>query len=173
MIRGIYEWGDGWDVPKFADKAACQAWVDEHRLDSTNPDYPHLHHVITLCVTWPQVAAMVLQPAEWDSCDECRRRHLPALDGGTCTVPRAPAATRFPPDSAVIRAAAWRLALPFHTRVPVPRATTTTARYLFHHMRSCIYVKYRAGRLRVFAPFANRDYTNTVCCDARVLLGMI
>lgn len=34
------------------------------------------------------------------------------------------------------------------------------ARYLFHHMRCGILVVIRNKRLVVFAPFANKDYTN-------------
>lgn len=33
-------------------------------------------------------------------------------------------------------------------------------RYLFHHMRCGILVVIRNKRLVVFAPFANKDYTN-------------
>jgi hypothetical protein len=54
-----------------------------------------------------------------------------------------------------------RLQLPFHQRVPVPQATVNTMRYLFFHMRASIYVQIRGGELQAFAPFANRDYTNT------------
>ena len=47
-----------------------------------------------------------------------------------------------------------RLALPVH-RVLSPDSTEATLRYLWHHMRSGVYVLIRAGRLAMFAPFVN------------------
>ena len=40
-------------------------------------------------------------------------------------------------------------------------STRNTLRYLFTHMRSGIYVMIRHGKVRMFAPFVNREYKNT------------
>lgn len=181
---GIHAWRPDFAVRTFGTKEECAAYVDSIRERGTNPDFPHLRHVISTAVTWRQVNDWLLVPAARDTCALCRKKNDSGGVGekeaeGTAAaavckalpaIPKSLVVNRFAAAGPVLEAIATRLALPFHTAIPVPAATRLTAQYLFHHMRSAIYVKIRDGALRMFVPFANKNYKNNVRgrreCDA-------
>lgn len=187
MPRGIYAIEDE-EAPwlrerlVFTSKAECTAWMEAHVEDKThpsNPTNPHLEHIFTFLTSWDEIERFLLPKI-----DEYDRRfpvrvapdisasnvfataaaaaaaaaagELPAASGGGGSPPSAPAAT----VAGVVAALRARLDLPMHARMN-RQSTRNTLSYLFHHMRCGIYVMIRAGQLRMFVPFVNKDYTNT------------
>ena len=157
-----------------------------HASDSTNPDFPHLTHVVPTAVTWRQLVDWSLLPAIRDDCrasaatratdaSRCDGSHSepsikrqnagskdvagPALSK---SLPRPLALNRFAGCAAVLDPIHRSLRLPFHQHIPVPTAVVHTARYLFHHVRAAIYVRIRGNKLTHFLPFVNKDYRNNV-----------
>jgi hypothetical protein len=61
--------------------------------------------------------------------------------------------------SAVFERIFSRLELPIH-RMMSYQSTVNTLKYLFFHMRCGILVSIRKGKIVLFAPFVNKDYTN-------------
>ena len=64
-IRGMYTHdeeapGSGFEngIPSFGGenaKADAVAWIERHRHRGSNPEYPHLRHVISHLVDWDQI----------------------------------------------------------------------------------------------------------------------
>jgi len=159
-VRGIYAAEDEADpefreVQTFETKTGCKEWYAFHRR-RTNPDYESGDHIYTTACDWGQVCRLLLRPLA------ALRARFPAR------VPRPlPAGNRFAASRPVLVGLRSRLRLPVH-EAATDESTTNTLRYLFFHMRCGIFVAIRAGAVRMFVPFVNKDYSNNWGADFRL-----
>lgn len=148
-------------VPRFKDKEEGHKWTLDYVLNhgGSNPDYPHLRQSCTTLITWEQIEKHLLPNIE-----KARKEPSKAL--------KVPKEYGLKPDDnsrniyersttkSVMDGINFRLDLPFHQSL-TPESVNNTLKYLFEHMKCGIYVMIRNGKLRIFCPFANRDYRNT------------
>ena len=151
-LRGIYAASDEEDeefrqVQTFETKTACGEWYSLQRR-RTNPKYKHCDQIYTTVCDWEQACDLILKPLGR------LRRTSPARPPAPL-----PASSRFAGSKAMLVGLRSRLRLPVH-EAPTDESTVNTLRYLFFHMRCGIFVALRRGRVAMFVPFVNKDYTN-------------
>jgi hypothetical protein len=158
-LRVVREFPNG--VPRFESKDECLQFMREYVKNhgGSNPEFPHLRHIFTTLITWDQIERILLPEID-------KARNEPSSS------PRIPLSYGVEPDDTssnifersdaknVVDAINFRLDQPFH-KCTTPVSVMNTLTYLFFHMKCGIYVMIRNGKLRIFCPFANRDYQNT------------
>ncbi|CAM9647333.1 unnamed protein product, partial [Hapterophycus canaliculatus] len=158
------------DGMRFDTKEDCKRFVREHCREGSNPDYPWMQQIFTTLVTWRQLE-QYLFPRLRDIWKTAPFRKASPLDPDrNVFLRKAEASGEWPLQGEVLTGVRKRLDLPFHgggadgsgrqQGFMSCASTENTLRYLFHHMRCGILVVIRDKRLAVFAPFANKDYTN-------------
>ncbi|KAL3912908.1 MAG: hypothetical protein SGILL_006701, partial [Bacillariaceae sp.] len=148
-------------VPRFESKDECHQFMKDYVKNhgGSNPDFAHLQHIFTTLITWDQIESILLPAITKARKESSKSPKIPQSYG------------RQPDDNSknifergkakdVVDAINFRLDQPFH-RCVTPRSVMNTLIYLFQHMKCGIYVMIRNGRVRIFCPFANRDYNNT------------
>ena len=164
--------------------------AQESYQQSTNPDYPQLTHIITTLVDWKQVQKYCLHSAEtqvplsnvnsairlppevfqFDEFDRKprplkRMKQLKIMDtpdtGDLTSTPISIIVHSDRLRSTTSNATVSRIVASATTvsRI-VASATEYTLRFLFFHISAGIYVKIERGRLAMFVPFVNSNYTN-------------
>jgi len=155
-------------VPRFDSKDECLQFMKEYVRShgGSNPQFPHLQHIFTTLITWDQIEDILLPAIE-------KVRKEPSKS------PKIPQSYGLQPDDLskniyeqstaidVVDAINFRLDQPFH-KCTTPVSVTNTLKYMFFHMKCGIYVNIHDGGLRIFCPFANRDYQNTWSGKLRV-----
>ncbi|CAM9228787.1 unnamed protein product [Ectocarpus fasciculatus] len=155
---------------RFETKEDCKRFVREHCQEGSNPDYPWMQQIFTTLVTWSQLE-QYLFPRLRDIWKKTPFRKAAPLDPDrNVFLGEAEPSGDWPLHAEVLAGVRKRLDLPFHgggvdasgrqQGFLSCASTENTLRYLFHHMRCGILVVIRNKRLVVFAPFANKDYTN-------------
>jgi hypothetical protein len=131
-------------VPRFKDKQEGHKWTLDFVLNhgGSNPDFPHL------------IPAINTARNEASSAPKVPRNYGRQPDDTSSNIYEQ-STTR-----SVMDGINFRLDLPFHQSL-TPVSVQNTLEYLFFHMKCGIYVMIRDGKLRIFCPFANRDYRNT------------
>ena len=149
MLRGIFDTDPVVPkVPTFDTKQEAEQWYSGVRA-CTNPGFDACEHIFTTACDWSQVKSILL-PALASARAEHPARAKPGL----------PASNRFAGIDEVRVALRSRLRCPIHEST-TEESTLNSLRYLFFHMRCGILVCIRGGRVRLFAPFVNREYRNT------------
>eukprot|EP00611_Tribonema_gayanum_P020467 TRINITY_DN3738_c0_g4_i2.p1 TRINITY_DN3738_c0_g4~~TRINITY_DN3738_c0_g4_i2.p1 ORF type:complete len:731 (-),score=261.28 TRINITY_DN3738_c0_g4_i2:127-2268(-) len=181
VLRGLYDFTDDEvdedvdnsifkEVPggllRFDTKAECKAFMLKHCTVGSNPDYPHLQHMFTMLVSWHQIEKYLLSKIDYFNRKypprpaptiDCSKNVYLQQDSG-----RGPEGVEGWGDfdaARVMRDVRKRLDLRFHQCI-TSVSTRNTLQYLYHHMRCGIYVMIRHGKLVMFIPFVNKDYTN-------------
>lgn len=148
-------------VPRFEGKDECLRFMKEYvrHHGGSNPEFPHLKHVFTTLITWDQIERILLPAIVKARKEPSKSPKVPRQYGKT---PDDNSLNIYERSSArdVVDAINFRLDQPFH-KCTTPVSVTNTMKYLFFHMKCGIYVMIRNGKVRVFCPFANRDYRNT------------
>eukprot|EP00904_Undaria_pinnatifida_P007460 jgi/Undpi1/3844/HiC_scaffold_16.g07213.m1 len=170
---------------RFNTKEECKQFVREHCRVGSNPDYGWMQQIFTTLVSRTYksydiicIPSIILQyleqylfPRLRDIWQNAPFRKAAPLDANrNVFLHKVGDGVKWPLQGEVLAGVRSRLNLPFHggSVDPSGRAqrflscasTENTLRYLFHHMRCGILVVIRNKKLVVFAPFANKDYTN-------------
>lgn len=154
-IRGLYARDSDLEfderVPSFSSAEECREWVLLNTV-CTNPKYPVCKQLITTACDWDQVREFLLEPlAALRAKEPTSSSILGELSEGNA----------YATSSSRVRLALQeRLNLPFHLHT-CEESTLNTLRYLFFHMRCGIFVAFKEGKLALFVPFVNSEYTNT------------
>ena len=170
-IRGMFgEHGDSDDwidataqfpnkVPRFDSRAQCLDWVKEYLKyhGGSNPDYPHFQHIFTMLASWEQVEKYLIPNMEKARQEPSAAKKVPHDYG---LQPDESSSNVYERSADVAATIAERLDVPFH-RCTTPASVMNTLQYLFFHMKCGIYVMIRNGKVRIFAPFTNKDFRNT------------
>ncbi|KAJ0403403.1 hypothetical protein P43SY_003974 [Pythium insidiosum] len=147
--RVVLSEGSG-GLPKFATKSECEDFVRRHCWRGSNPEHPHLQHVISTLVDWRQIQDVLL--SKMDEYDQRFPAEAPA---------ELSAQNRFLHHDGTLLTAGVdaRLNLPFHQRTN-RESTMNTLKYLFHQTRCGVFVMIRRRHVVLFVPFANKDAEN-------------
>ena len=152
-------------VPRFSSKEDAVAFSKLFCRRGSNPDEPHLLHSISTLTTWSQIEKYILPKIK--EFDIKWRRLLPQ-DSAVATNRYI---SGFSDDDGclsesndggrhVLSYLRSRLDLPIH-RFMSPISTMNTFNYLYHHMRSGIFVMIRNNQVVIFCPFVNKGYRNS------------
>jgi hypothetical protein len=152
-------------VPRFDSKQEALDFMIEYNTynGGSNPDHPHLQHLITMLIGWEQIESILLPNIEKARKEPSFAKKVPrnyGTDKDTETASNTENCYETKEAEPVVEAINQRLDVPFH-RCTTPVSVMNTLRYLFFHMKCGIYVMIRNGKLRIFAPFVNVDYRNT------------
>jgi hypothetical protein len=148
-------------VPRFESKDECLEFMREYVKNhgGSNPEFAHLQHIFTTLITWDQIERILLPAIHKARKEPSKSPKVPQSYGRQ---PDDQSRNIFEHAAAqdVVDAINFRLDQPFH-QCTTPVSVFNTLKYLFFHMKCGIYVMIRNGQLRIFCPFANRDYQNT------------
>lgn len=148
-------------VPRFNSKDEALGFMTDYIRyhGGSNPDHPHLQHIITMLIGWEQIESILLPNIDKARKEPSFAKKVPRSYGveSDDTSDNVFDHTAARP---VVEAIAARLNVPFH-RCTTPTSVMNTLKYLFFHMKCGIYVMIRNGKLRIFAPFVNNDFRNT------------
>eukprot|EP00536_Pseudo-nitzschia_multiseries_P012558 jgi/Psemu1/68368/estExt_Genemark1.C_4850032 len=148
-------------VPRFEKQDDCLEFMREYvrHHGGSNPGFPHLQHIFTTLITWGQIEEILLPAIVQARKEPSRAPKIPQDYGRE---PDDTSRNIFERSGAkeVVDPINFRLDLPFH-QATTPVSVLNTLKYLFFHMKCGIYVMIRDGKVRIFCPFSNRDYTNT------------
>ena len=122
----------------------CPQDVESGPLVPSNPNFPHFNHAVTLAATWDQVLEFIVEP----------HALLP---------PRQRPAPR-PPSKIFHRSFLHQLRQ--QTLVFQGNDVLYSLRCFWMYCRSGIFVSIRGGRMELFVPFCNPEYSNTWPDDA-------
>jgi hypothetical protein len=161
-VRGLYSLEDEesklWEylmkffpsgVPRFRTKNECIEFCRELGGLPTNPGMQHLQHAYTTLVGWKQVIHFALP-----KCRHYRSRYPLKQEKPVS------ASNRYIQVKAIHEETEQRAQLPYHVRLN-EEGSLNSLMYMFFHMRCGLYVMIRNGKVRMFVPFVNDDYTNT------------
>ncbi|KAG7374025.1 glycosyl transferase family 90 protein [Nitzschia inconspicua] len=148
-------------VPRFESKDDCLQFMRQYVKNhgGSNPDFEHLQHIFTTLITWEQIERILLPAMEKARREPSKSAKIPQSYGRQPDDKTNNVYERSEAKDAV-DAINFRLDQPFH-QCTTPCSVTNTLKYLFFHMKCGIYVMIHDGKLRIFCPFANRDYSNT------------
>eukprot|EP01039_Chlorochromonas_danica_P002692 gene2692-2942_t len=150
-------------VPRFEDKASATAFTQSHCLTHSNPDYPQLQHSVTTLIDWKQIETVLLPrireyERRWPS-SSSSMESMDSVEKGAGQLDEM--------AESVHNYARSRLNLKIHREMS-EASRMNTLRYLFFHMKCGIYVMIRNNSLAIFAPFVNKDYTNSWRGELRI-----
>lgn len=172
-FRGIFgakgdsaNWLDEMDkfpngVPRFESTEKCLEFMEWYATNNggSNPDHPQLMHIFTMLISWEQIEKYLI-PNIIEARKEASFAKKIPRDYLYEPIPDSQNIYEQDEAQEVIDEIIFRLQLPIH-RCMTTASVTNTLKYLFFHMKCGIYVMIRDNKLRIFAPFVNKDYTNT------------
>jgi hypothetical protein len=155
-------------VPRFHSKDEALEFMTNYiqHHGGSNPDHPHLQHIVTTLIGWEQIESILLPNIAKARKEPTFAKKVPrsygVVDpaGGDDDDDTSANVFDHAPARPVVQAIAERLDVPFH-RCTTTASVMNTLQYLFFHMKCGIYVMIRNGQLRIFAPFVNIDFRNT------------
>eukprot|EP00903_Cladosiphon_okamuranus_P011737 g11035.t1 len=138
---------------RFDTKEECKQFVREHCREGSNPDYPWMQQIFTTLVTWRQLEQYLFPRLRtiWKSTPF--RKAAPLDPDRNVFLNKADQSGEFPLQGGVLAGVKKRLDLPFHGG-----GVDGSGRQL--GFLSCASTENTLRKLVVFAPFANKDYTN-------------
>jgi hypothetical protein len=150
-------------VPRFESKAECLEFMEHYNTyhGGSNPELPQLMHIFTMLISWKQIETILIPNIEKARAEPS---FAPKVPNDDCRehegVPNSKNVYEAPESANVMKDINFRLNLPIH-RCCTTESTMNTLKYLFFHMKCGIFVMIRDGKLRIFAPFVNKDYRNS------------
>jgi hypothetical protein len=152
-------------VPRFESKEECLEFMRQYVKNhgGSNPDFDHLQHIFTTLITWDQIERILLPAINKARIEPTNSVQIPQSYGSSVQTENGEKTENIyeqPDAKDAVDAINFRLDQPFH-KCTTPVSVLNTLKYLFFHMKCGIYVMIHDGKLRIFCPFANRDYANT------------
>lgn len=169
---GVWRGQDSsWHTPTFSSRQACQQWMRSNNAPS-NPLYPNLNHLISLCVGTRQLhdrlfARQVLLnrlPARHITPSELifnrffvlRTTHVNTGCEGVLALSQH----ALPAPNEIQKEGTEATPAPPQARGVSNSRVYDTAMYLYNEMRCGVFVKIVDQKVVMFTPFVNPEYTN-------------
>ena len=159
-LRGIFASSEEpsesfrYGIPVFDTPEDAKNWTINASVIGSNPDFPSFFHNISLLVTEEACEDQILKIIR-----ENRKStiQLKKLKDNIVTNSSFIEYTDFKP---IVQNVRTNLDLSFFQDLN-DQSTRNTFQYMFHHIRNGIFVSIRNNELKLFLPFANKEYKNS------------
>jgi len=142
------------ELPHFKNTEECIKFTTEVCKFNSNPKYRNLQHIFTTLIDWQQIEQLII-PKIYEFQTE---KSIKVLTNKKKLFKENIYLSN--ENHKIKKNIDDLFNLKIYKNISL-ESTLNTFDYLFNHMRSGIYVMVRKSKVVIFAPFVNKDYTNT------------
>jgi hypothetical protein len=165
-VRGIFSHNDiqnkNWsellvnnELPVFKNNSECINFTKELCKSNSNPKYKNLQHIFTTLIDWQQIEQIILPKIY-----EYNNKKDNIIVSYNKKTNFSSNMYLLDENISILNNIDKLFNLDFYKKIDL-ESTLNTFNYLYNHMRSGIYIMIRDSKVVIFAPFVNKNYTNT------------